>query len=310
MEKNVFQFNRRGAMNTRPINLSHHAVLLRYRQRIGSISTNIATLEVWQVDDEHREQFVTSIELPLAGPGESEELQSMIRQAGEENIHCYIVDFSMVKWLNSLGLGFILQLKKLIAADGGHVVFANMSSRIHNLVRMSKLEHEFPAFDSIREAHRHVDTLARNEAAGMAGEKETRYLLIEGGGHFWKRRLVVTELDPEGRPFEIGRYQLHPSRLHPDLWNHLVKISQFQRLHLILDVGHGTIFQTWMGVYLDQLARLAVFSSGTLVASCRSKLLREQLQRLELEVAVEIFATVEEATQHVMALDDKAVIGR
>jgi anti-anti-sigma factor len=297
-------------MDSRVSAMSDHAVLFRYRQKIGSVSTNIATLEVWHLDRDHREHFLANIAIPLAGLPDSLDLQSIMRQAREENIHAYVIDLGMVKWLNSPGLGFILQLKQAIRQRGGHVVFANLSDRIVHLITLVKLDHEFPTCASLAEAHRQVDLMVRQEASRLAGDKESRLFLLEPGGHFWKRRLVVFELDAAGEHFEFGRAQLHPNRLHPDLWTRFIKMSQFQRLDMILDVGPSALFQTWMGVYLDQLARLAVFSGGQVAVVCRSNLLREQFERLELEQEVTVFPTVTAARDHLLADTPAARVGR
>lgn len=64
----------------------------------------------------------------------------------------FVVDLSRIEFLNSVGLNFLINLKKKSKAAGSHLVIAKASKQIIQLLEVTKLQNLFYLTDSVESA--------------------------------------------------------------------------------------------------------------------------------------------------------------
>lgn len=69
----------------------------------------------------------------------NEQINNLI-DAGKKNI---IVDLKKVEWMNSSGLGILIGAITTLKNNGGALSLVNISERIQNLLKITKLENVF-----------------------------------------------------------------------------------------------------------------------------------------------------------------------
>ena len=72
----------------------------------------------------------------------------------------FVVDLSRVDYMNSVGLNFLIKLKKRTKKVGGGMAVVNASDKVLHLLKITKLTQLFKLTDSIEEA---IQSLATNE---------------------------------------------------------------------------------------------------------------------------------------------------
>ena len=73
--------------------------------------------------------------------------------AGNKN---FIIDLAQAPWLNSRGVGYLISLWTTITRAGGRAVLANVSPRLHELLRITKLDGVFVMRDTMADAREHL----------------------------------------------------------------------------------------------------------------------------------------------------------
>ena len=63
-----------------------------------------------------------------------------------------VIDLEQVEWMNSSGLGILIQASTLLRNNQGRLKLVNVSERIQNLLKITKLSGIFETSGSIEEA--------------------------------------------------------------------------------------------------------------------------------------------------------------
>lgn len=75
----------------------------------------------------------------LLGDDETEEFRDMARALNEEGVACLVVTLAEVDWVNSAGLGAIVDAHQRFTKRGAHVHVAAAPSRVMNLLQVTRL---------------------------------------------------------------------------------------------------------------------------------------------------------------------------
>lgn len=87
----------------------------------------------------------------MGGP-EATEINDRFNQLIDENKLKIIIDLEQVEWMNSSGLGILIQAATLLKSNKGHLNLINVSDRIQNLLKITKLSGIFETSDSLDKA--------------------------------------------------------------------------------------------------------------------------------------------------------------
>ena len=79
-------------------------------------------------------------------------MNDQLHQVLESGHNKIIADLSSVEWMNSSGLGILIQAATLLKNNQGRLKLANVSERIQNLLKITKLSGIFETSGSIEEA--------------------------------------------------------------------------------------------------------------------------------------------------------------
>jgi len=72
----------------------------------------------------------------------------------------FVVDLSSVEFLNSVGLNFLIKLKKISKASGSHLIIAKASKQIIRLLEVTKLQNLFFLTDTVEDA---IQSISAND---------------------------------------------------------------------------------------------------------------------------------------------------
>ena len=95
---------------------------------------------------------VLDIDGKLMGGMDSELFQETVQQlisAGRQRI---LVNLEKVKWMNSTGLGILIAGYQATQRNGGTLKLLNVSDRIQDLLKITKLSSVFESYDAEAEA--------------------------------------------------------------------------------------------------------------------------------------------------------------
>lgn len=76
----------------------------------------------------------------------------------EKGFTNFVVDFSDMKYMNSVGLSFLIGLMKKLNAANGKLVLANVNNAIAKLLMITKVDSLFTIKSSTEEAIREIKT--------------------------------------------------------------------------------------------------------------------------------------------------------
>jgi len=88
----------------------------------------------------------------LMGGPDADTFKSRIGSIIAEGKNKVVVDLGRVSWINSTGLGILLSAQSTLRRNGGELKLANVTSRIKNIMFITKLTLIFECFDSVEEA--------------------------------------------------------------------------------------------------------------------------------------------------------------
>lgn len=83
----------------------------------------------------------------MGGP-EATEINDKINQLIDENKVKIIIDLASVEWMNSSGLGILIGAVTVLKNNNGNLCLINVSDRIKNLLKITKLNTVFDIYDS------------------------------------------------------------------------------------------------------------------------------------------------------------------
>lgn len=87
----------------------------------------------------------------MGGP-EATEINDKINQLIDEKKLRIVVDLENVEWMNSSGLGILIQAVTVLRKNNGALRLIHLSGRIKNLLRITKLSSVFESCDSFEDA--------------------------------------------------------------------------------------------------------------------------------------------------------------
>ena len=87
----------------------------------------------------------------MGGP-DSDYFRELIVSLIEEGTRDVVVDLGKVSWINSTGMGILLSAHNSLRRYGGDLKLVNVTSRIKNILYITKLNLIFECFDSLEDA--------------------------------------------------------------------------------------------------------------------------------------------------------------
>ena len=103
----------------------------------------------------HTEQngvVIISLSGKIMGGPEATEIYDKFNQLLDAKKLKIIIDLEQVEWMNSSGLGILIQASTLLRNNQGRLKLVNVSERIQNLLKITKLSGIFETSGSIEEA--------------------------------------------------------------------------------------------------------------------------------------------------------------
>ena len=105
------------------------------------------------------ECLVLSLNGDLIGENSGTEILEIVGDVMNKNITVIAVDFTSVRYMNSIGLGVLITLLTRVKNKGGDVVVINPSEQIKKLLQITKLDEVFKSFDTEEEAIRALKSI-------------------------------------------------------------------------------------------------------------------------------------------------------
>jgi anti-sigma B factor antagonist len=87
----------------------------------------------------------------MGGP-EANEINDKINQLIDQNKLHIIIDLEQVEWMNSSGLGILITAVTILKDNNGALRLINVSDRINNLLKITKLTTVFDIAESYDQA--------------------------------------------------------------------------------------------------------------------------------------------------------------
>ncbi|MCB9040276.1 MAG: STAS domain-containing protein [Lewinellaceae bacterium] len=82
----------------------------------------------------------------------NKEILQAVQLKMDEGFSDFVVDLKQVAFMNSVGLNFLIMLKARSNDKGGQVAVANVSTKVMELLEMTKLRPIFQVSNSVEEA--------------------------------------------------------------------------------------------------------------------------------------------------------------
>ena len=95
---------------------------------------------------------IISLAGKIMGGPEATEINDKFNQLLDEKKLKIVIDLDLVEWMNSSGLGILIQAATLLRNNQGRLILVNVSERIQNLLKITKLSGIFETSGSIEEA--------------------------------------------------------------------------------------------------------------------------------------------------------------
>jgi anti-sigma B factor antagonist len=121
-------------------------LVIRPRPQTGGGQTN-----VFRRDAQGAEQLI--FERDYTGNHNwAQDLIPLIQDAVAQGMDKVVIDLVEVSWMNSTGLGILMSLYSIISKAGGKTALANPSSKISNILKVTKLDRQLSIGQSLDEA--------------------------------------------------------------------------------------------------------------------------------------------------------------
>lgn len=88
----------------------------------------------------------------LVGGPDSDYFRELIASLIDDGRKKVVVDLARVGWINSTGMGILLSAQSVLRRHAGDLKLANVSSRIRNILYVTKLNLIFECYDSVEKA--------------------------------------------------------------------------------------------------------------------------------------------------------------
>lgn len=101
---------------------------------------------------EQDDVVILSLAGKIMGGPEASEINGKINQLIDDGKLKIIIDLDEVEWMNSSGLGILIDAVTVLKNNNGALRLVNVSDRIKNLLKITKLNTVFDLRDSPEEA--------------------------------------------------------------------------------------------------------------------------------------------------------------
>ena len=101
---------------------------------------------------EQDEVVILSLAGKIMGGPEASEINGKINQLMDDGKLKIVIDLGEVDWMNSSGLGILIDAVTVLKNNNGALRLVNVSDRIQNLLKITKLNTVFDVRDSLDEA--------------------------------------------------------------------------------------------------------------------------------------------------------------
>jgi anti-sigma B factor antagonist len=95
---------------------------------------------------------ILSVDGRLMGGEETKEIVVRIRALVEDGVQNVVLDLSGVPWMNSTGLGALMESRKVLADKSGALKLVAMNEKIKSLLVMTQTLSHYENFASVEEA--------------------------------------------------------------------------------------------------------------------------------------------------------------
>ncbi len=103
----------------------------------------------------------------IMGDAKTQMLCDRLKELIDAGTRSLVMDFSSVRWINSLGIGVIIACLNTLRQRGGDIRFANLQGTSQKYFHISKLETVVKIFNNIDEA---VTSFASDQSAELQSE--------------------------------------------------------------------------------------------------------------------------------------------
>jgi anti-sigma B factor antagonist len=93
-----------------------------------------------------------SLKGKMMGGPEATEINDKINQLLDENKLKIIIDLKNVEWMNSSGIGILINTNTVLGNNNGSLRLINLSAKIKNLLKITKLDTVFKVYDTYEQA--------------------------------------------------------------------------------------------------------------------------------------------------------------
>ncbi|MEN8006642.1 MAG: STAS domain-containing protein [Candidatus Krumholzibacteriota bacterium] len=94
------------------------------------------------------------------GGKDCEKFQNTISGLLDDGCRKFILSFSLIRWINSCGLGKIVAIHTEVTDRGGRVILCNLEGRPLSVIYTARLFEVFEVRDSLRKALNEFETVA------------------------------------------------------------------------------------------------------------------------------------------------------
>ena len=101
---------------------------------------------------EQDDVVVLSLSGKIMGGPEASEINGKINQLIDDGKLRILIDLKEVEWMNSSGLGILIDAVTVLKNNNGALRLVNVSDRIKNLLKITKLDTVFDIRDSMDDA--------------------------------------------------------------------------------------------------------------------------------------------------------------
>ncbi len=88
----------------------------------------------------------------IIGGTDAAEVNAEVHRLLEQGRRRFIIDLSQVEWMNSSGLGILINAHGVVQAAGGKVKVSGASEKIKQLLTITKLINRFALYPTVEEA--------------------------------------------------------------------------------------------------------------------------------------------------------------
>ena len=92
---------------------------------------------------ERDDVVIISLSGKIMGGPEAGEINELINNLLDKDKKKVIIDLDKVGWMNSSGLGILIGAVTTLKNNGGKLIIVNVSERIENLLKITKLSNVF-----------------------------------------------------------------------------------------------------------------------------------------------------------------------